>query len=191
MTGSRHKRSRRASRGFTLVEMAIVVVIVGILAVIAVVAYRKLINSAHMSEATHMVNGIRVAQEAYHAETQTYLNVSTALTVGSLYPQQTPTRVKTGWGGPCGWCNAQWTSLPVHADGSVMYGYATMAGQAGGAPPAPPTVNGTSMNVTFPATTVTDWYVISAFGDVDGNGFYSAVLGQSWTNDVFTYFDGE
>ncbi len=57
------------SRGFTLVEMMIVVVIVSVLATLAVLGYRKIVQSAHVTEATSMVNNIRVAQEAYHAET--------------------------------------------------------------------------------------------------------------------------
>ena len=45
----------RRERGFTLIEMMVVVVIVGILAMLAVVGYRKLVQTAHVSEATNMV----------------------------------------------------------------------------------------------------------------------------------------
>jgi hypothetical protein len=43
----------------------------------------------------------------------------------------------------------------------------------------------------FPTTSTVDWYTISAFGDPDGNGVYSGVIGDSWTNDIFTYNEGE
>ena len=75
------QRDRRRSEGFTLVELAVVVTIVGVLAVLAVVGYRRLITSAHLTEATGMVNGIRVAQESYHAETGVYATIGTSGTL--------------------------------------------------------------------------------------------------------------
>ena len=83
-----HSVTPRGSRGFTLIEMMIVVAIVGILATLAVVGYRKLIQSSHVSEATGMVQNIRVAQEGYHSETQQYANVS--INLSSYYPLNPP-----------------------------------------------------------------------------------------------------
>ncbi len=191
--------ARQANRAFTLVEMAIVVVIIGVLSVLAVVAYRRLILSSNLSEATHMVNAIRVAQEAYHAETQQYASPSAGLGVGQgLYPTQNdpPTNRKTGWGSTTG-IGTAWAALPVHADGAVMYGYATIGGVAGsttsysGVSCTPPTVNGNSTGLTFPSPSTTDWYVITAFGDPNNDTVYSAVIGTSWTNDLFTYNQGD
>jgi len=189
-----HASALRAGqrRGFTLVEMMIVVAIVGILAVLAVVGYRRMIVNSHTSEATHLVSAIRVAQEAYHAETQTYASPSSGLAPPALYPIATPTNSKTGWGGACGWCGGAqtWQALPVHSDGAVMYGYATMGGPAPNVTVVAPACNATAM-LTLPVTSPTDWYVVTAFGDTDANGKYSCVIGDSWTNDIFTYFDSE
>jgi len=69
----------RQNRGFTLVEMMIVVVIIGVLATLAVLGYRQIIQASHVSEATNMVQNIRVAQEAYHSETQQYASVSASI----------------------------------------------------------------------------------------------------------------
>jgi type IV pilus assembly protein PilA len=195
----RHRRScqsfvrRQARRAFTLVEMMIVVAIIAILAVLAVVGYKKMITSSNMSEATHMINAIRVAQEAYHAETQSYANPSSAgMGLGNLFPATNPSNFKTGWGGTGALANA-WAVLPVHADGAVMYGYATQGGAAGGTIPTLPTgVTGVDFTtLALPGSSTTDFYVIVAIGDPDGNGIYSAAVGDSWTNDIFTFNEGE
>ena len=190
------------ARGFTLVELMIVVVIVGVLSMMAVAGYSKLFSSSHMAEATHMVNAIRVAQEAYKAESGSYANISTALAAnqatnhGALYPHSTmaavkePGNYKVGWGAACTTgCNADWRTLPVHADGSTMFGYTTVAGLAGEAPTQSVSINGS--NVTWPASIPSDWFLITAVGDTNGNGTFCTVLGTSFTNDLLIDKDGE
>jgi type IV pilus assembly protein PilA len=182
----------RRSRGFTLIELMIVVVIVGILATLAVVGYRKLVQSSHVSEATGMVQSIRVAQEGYHSETQQYANVSNSLT--DYYPAAPQHLVVTAWGGPCTNCaSVAWSALPVHVDGPVMFGYATVAGLAGNAP-APAQVDVNSSPLVFPAAPSTDWYIIAACADLDGNAAEpnnTHVYGTSWTNQIFVDREGQ
>jgi type IV pilus assembly protein PilA len=197
----RMTRRCRSKRGFTLIEMMIVIVIVGVLAMLAVVGYRKLILTSHTSEATSMVQAIRTAQEAYHAETQIYLSTAAApATLGQMYPAPTPGKFKTGWGGGAAATGAActpptpsltcWLALPIHVDSAVMYGYATTGGSAGNATwPALPTINGSA--ITLPASAPTDWYFIGAMGDVDGNSVFTTVLGTSFTNDLFIDKEGE
>jgi len=181
----------RRARGFTLIEMMIVVVIIGILAALAVVGYRKLIASSHISEATNIVQNIRVAQEGYHSETQQYANVSKTPT--SYYPRASPIgNVQTAWGAPCADCNAgmDWSQLPLHLDGPVIFGYATTAGPANTTPaPLQVTVNGQALG--FPNPSPTDWYFVAANCDLneDGQAPDTNVYTTSWTNQV--YVDGE
>jgi hypothetical protein len=78
--------------------------------------------------------------------------------------------------------------LPVHVDGPVMFGSATVAGLAG---TSPGTVTYGLRSVAYPATTTSDWYVIEAAGDADGNGVFCTVIGSSFTNDLFMDQDGE
>jgi len=195
-TLARDLRRRARQRGFTLIEMAIVVIIVAILSVLAVVGYRKIILSSHTAEGVHMVQAIKVAQESYRAETQVYADISPDL--DTTYPAATPlSSFKTVWGGACGsQCNASpkptWLDLPVHVDGPVMFGYATTAGVAGQAP-RPLKISPNGKDLTFPNPSQTDWFVIAARVDqtTPPNGIYCHVYATSWTTDIYIDRDSE
>jgi prepilin-type N-terminal cleavage/methylation domain-containing protein len=196
--------ARRPSRssGFTLVELMVVVVIVGVLSILAVVGFRKLVGESRGAEAVYMVNAIKVAQESYHAETGSYANVSTSLcastTCSALYPQASASAAlgdtKVGWGVACGGaCNAgmDWSMLPVHVQGGVMYGYSTIAGAAGstisfGSITWP---SGYSINVPSGATTA-DWFAITGVGDEDMDTVPAVVFGSSFSNDLLVMNEG-
>ena len=162
-------------------ELMIVVAIVGVLAVIAGVAYRKIVSSSRVAEATHMVQGIRAAQERYKAETNSYANISSSIT--QLYPAATPGTFKTAWGAACTLCATSWNTLAVKPDGPLEFGYATVAGPASLAPPS-------FTFLTFPAPTA-PWYVVQAQGDTDGNGVFCSVVGSSFTNALAIDKEGE
>ncbi len=182
--GSQH------SRGFTLIELMIVVVIVGVLAMLAVVGYRKLILASHVTEATGMVQNIRVAEEAYRSETQQYASPSGSLT--DWYPATSVYGQVTAWGGAgSGSGTVPWSVLPVRVDGPVLFGYAAVAYAAGSNPPTL-TLEGTN-TVSFANAPPTDYYVIAAMADLDGDGpsgINTQVYGLSMTNQIFVANEG-
>jgi Tfp pilus assembly major pilin PilA len=164
----------------------IVVAIVAILSTLAIVGYRRLIMSSHTSEATHMVQGIRVAQETYHAETGSYSWISTSLDA-TMCPAHSAQPTKVPWDPACDGGKALWSTLPVHSDGPVLFYSATVAGASSVKPTMP-----TGMAVTPAMTLITsDWFTISAKADNDNNGTWCTVVGTSWTNDIYVDRDGE
>ena len=63
-------------RGFTLIEMMIVVAIIGVLATVAAVSYRKYLDAARTTEAYGMLGEIRNREEAYRAEFSSYISTT-------------------------------------------------------------------------------------------------------------------
>jgi len=63
----------RKERGFSLVELMIVVAIIAILAAIAIPAFMRFAMKSKTSEATGNLSAIRTCQEAHRAENDVYL----------------------------------------------------------------------------------------------------------------------
>ncbi len=60
-------------KGFTLVELVIVIVIVGILSIVAVPIYRGYTRKAMGTEAKSLLGSIQTAEKVYYAEMSEYL----------------------------------------------------------------------------------------------------------------------
>lgn len=172
----------RRKRGFTLVELAVVVTIVGVLSVIAVVGYRRLVLSSKLTEAENMVNAIRIAQEQYRSERGIYANVGAT----TLCPTGVAFQRKAQWDTACNGGNMTWAALPVHSDGPVEFQYMTVAGPPGAVPRGLGNfVNVTQADITKP------WYTVTAEADLAQGGAKTAVWTSSFGNQVFTENVGE
>jgi len=64
----------RSRKGFTLVEILIVVVMLAILFAIAVPIYTRYVASARSAEAQEAISAIWAASKVHHAETDTWAN---------------------------------------------------------------------------------------------------------------------
>jgi len=73
--------SQRSARGFTLIEMMIVVVVVAILAAIALPSYNSHLRKSRRSDAVASLNAVLQAQERWRANNATYTSNMTDLGV--------------------------------------------------------------------------------------------------------------
>ncbi len=113
------KMLRKNQKGFTLIELMIVVAIIGILAAIAIPNFRNYQMKAKTAEAKTNLGAIRTSQEAYRAENDAYLVCAAA-------PATVPGVAKIAFGG-----NANFTALGWAPTGTVYYSYQVAAGGGG------------------------------------------------------------
>lgn len=74
-------KSRRATQGFTLLELMIAVAIVGILASIALPSYRDYVIRARLVDATTALSAVRARMELYYQDNRTYAPIGTSPSV--------------------------------------------------------------------------------------------------------------
>jgi prepilin-type N-terminal cleavage/methylation domain-containing protein len=199
---------KRATRGFSLIELMAVVTIIGVLAIIATVAYKRWVRSAHVHEGTNMLIGIRVAQDNYFKETGQYMDVSASFNDVDAYPAPMQSvgqdLRKTAWGSACGaHCNANaagsgdWAKLGAQPDGPVFFGYLTRADsnvgpQAKGVPNFSPDYPNyaTQLDSVWSANKG-PWYVAVGRADFDSDGTPVEVAGSSYNNEIVVNHEGE
>ena len=80
MTLNKIKNLRNRERGFTIVELLIVIVIIAILAAIVIVAYNGITNRAKTSKALSAAQAVQQKAEAYNAELGYYPDAGADLT---------------------------------------------------------------------------------------------------------------
>lgn len=86
-------------RGFTLLELMVVVAIVGVLAIIAVVSYKGYMRKARLQEGIAFLMDLKLKQETYFSAYSQY--VDTGVDANDFYPSGAgfkPEDLPVGWG---------------------------------------------------------------------------------------------
>ena len=179
-------RSVKRARGFTLLELLIVVAIIGILGAVAIVAYRKYVAHARKSEVFAMIAAIKSAEDAYKAESSAF--ISSGISETDYYPtlgaDGTEPKLKSFDPNAAGKVN--WQALGISPPASALYcGYVVIAGNAGVAP------SGARGNTLFNGKTPTrPWYYVRAECDFDGKSSVNSTFETTHDSEI-VYIDNE
>src|SRR5438552_554934 len=78
---------RQVRKGFTLVELAVVIVIIGVLAAFGVPRFLKSVERSKAAEAFAYLSAVRAAQERYQAREGTYADSISKLDINMSAPR--------------------------------------------------------------------------------------------------------
>ena len=174
------------TRGFTIIELMIVVGILGILAAVALVGYQQYKLRAKNAEATAVLADVRIKQESYRATFHQYADPSGGTTTADYMPDGTPDEEARSWTlGVEAAKLAAWRQLGVEPDHGVYFSYVCVAG-------APGVTDSLGNFAGLDIDTSNDfWYAARALQDLDEDGECGGFEVYSGKMQMATLDEGE
>jgi prepilin-type N-terminal cleavage/methylation domain-containing protein len=174
---------RRSLRGFSLMELMIVVVITGVLAAIAIPTFSGYVQKSRTSEAVQFLGVIKLKQEAYRSEFGQYLqyapgaNDPSPIPAGNFVPGDDSDMTGGDHPFPTG---TTFDTLGAKPDGLVRFGYGWAAG-------LPTDAAGVGLNAApYDMPPPYDHYFVAqAVADLDNDGTACTFEVTSFTNGVW------
>lgn len=190
--------TRRASRGYTLIELFAVVTIVGVLSAIAIYGVTRYLRYAKSAEASEILGSIRAGEEAYFEETFRYLDV----TGSDFYPAPVSLsgQTKVQWGAPsatgggCAGCRDRFLTLGVTVNQPVVFRFSVRTGASGTNPGglvlSPAKLDGAPFAAV--ASAPQDYFVAVAASDLNPSSEQvSLAIASSFQAEMYTEDLGE
>jgi len=162
-------RKMMQSKGFTLIELMIVVAIIGILAAIAIPNYLNYQMKAKTSEAKSNIGAIRTSEEAYVAEEDEFIVCQASPRTAADLDEN-----KEAWTD-----NGGFDTIGFSPSGDVYYTYGVADGSGVTVPAGSGDLPGA--NATADRN---DGIVIIASGDLDGDGTTYTFSSNNTNSDI-------
>ncbi len=137
-----HSTTRR--KGFSLVELSVVVIIIGVLAAFGIPRMLKSVERSKAAEAFKYLASVRASQERYQAREGTYASLLTDLDVEQVAPKYF--NVGTVVAGSTGSLEDSWSLTLTRQGASAGYGAYTVTFTHDGYDPLASTVEGLPIN---------------------------------------------
>lgn len=119
-------KNMKEQKGFTIVELLIVIVVIGILAAIVIVAFNGIQNRAKATKASGLASSVMKKAEAYNAEEGRYplttAEITGAATTKSYWMSSNDLLTTTTLSSTNGETNVQWATCPASATATTITG---------------------------------------------------------------------